>query len=89
MKNILVVEDDRSLRHIIKEALNKSDFHIELAVDGVKAFEKITKNKFNISYKVANPNETQTICSNIDLLKKLLQIDIEKKEINDLISDYL
>ena len=48
MKNILVVEDDRSLRHIIKEALSKSDFNIDLAVDGVKAFEKIIENDFDL-----------------------------------------
>ena len=48
MKNILIVEDDRSLRHIIKEALNKSDFHIELAVDGIKAYEKIIEADFDL-----------------------------------------
>ena len=48
MKNILVVEDDRSLRHIIKEALSNSDFNIDLAVDGVKAFEKIIENDFDL-----------------------------------------
>ena len=48
MRNILVVEDDRSLRHIIKEALSSSDFHIELAVDGVKALEKIKEADFEL-----------------------------------------
>ena len=56
MKNILVVEDDRSLRHIIKEALSKSDFNIDLAVDGVKAFEKIIENDFKNSKSVISKN---------------------------------
>ena len=55
----------------------------------VRAFEKKIKQKFRISYKITNPYETKTICSNISLLSKLLKIDIEKKGINDLIKDYL
>ena len=55
----------------------------------IRAFEKIIKRKFSISYKITNPNETHTICSNIYLLKKLLRINIEKKKINDLIKNYL
>jgi len=55
----------------------------------VKAFEKKIKRKFYISYKITNYNETQTICANIDLLKKLLKINIERKRLNDLIEDYV
>tara|TARA_B100001996_G_C18643391_1_gene586468 strand:+ start:313 stop:1278 length:966 start_codon:yes stop_codon:yes gene_type:complete len=55
----------------------------------VKAFERKIKKRFKISYKITNPNETQTICANIGLLKKLFKINIEKKQINDLIADYL
>tara|TARA_Y100000590_G_scaffold455905_1_gene605408 strand:- start:155 stop:1117 length:963 start_codon:yes stop_codon:yes gene_type:complete len=55
----------------------------------VRAFEKKIKRKFSISYKVTNFNETETICSNIVSLKKSLKINIEKKEIKDLIKDYL
>jgi len=55
----------------------------------VKAFEKKIKRKFQISYKLINSNETQTICADIGLLKSLFKINIEKKEINSLIKDYL
>ena len=48
MNKILVVEDDRSLRHIIKEALNNSGLNIELAVDGVKALEKIKESDYQL-----------------------------------------
>tara|TARA_Y100000590_G_scaffold390734_1_gene466782 strand:+ start:2356 stop:3312 length:957 start_codon:yes stop_codon:yes gene_type:complete len=55
----------------------------------VKAFEKNIKNKFKVSYRVTNTDETKTICANINLLKNLLKINIEKKKINDLVKDYL
>jgi UDP-glucose 4-epimerase len=55
----------------------------------IREFEKSINQKFKISYKKNNLNETQTICSNINLLKKLLKINIEKNRIKDLISDYL
>ena len=55
----------------------------------VRKFEKSINQKFKISYKNNNLNETQTICSNINLLKKLLKIDIKKNRINDFIKDYL
>ena len=49
----------------------------------------IIKRKFRISYKLMNPNETQTICAIIGLLKSLFKINLEKKEINSLIKDFL
>ena len=55
----------------------------------VRAFEKKIRKKFRISYKLMNPNETQTICANIGLLKSLFKINLEKKGINSLIKDYL
>ena len=55
----------------------------------VRAFEKKIKRKFRISYKVTNSKETETICSNMARLNRLLKIRIKKKTINDLIKDYL
>ena len=55
----------------------------------IRAFEEKMKKKFFISYKITNSDETETICSNIVFLRKLLKIDIEKKGINDLIKNYL
>ena len=61
--------------------------HSVLAV--IKTFEKKIKKKFRISYKITNPNETRTICSDISLVRKLLKMNIKRKNINDLIKDYL
>ena len=55
----------------------------------VRAFEKKINRRFNISYKITNLDETQTICADISLLKNILKTNIEKKKINDLIKDYL
>lgn len=48
MKHILIVDDDRSIRHILKEALNGDDFKVEIAIDGSKALEKIKQSEFNL-----------------------------------------
>ena len=58
-------------------------------LDVIRAFEKRLKRRFRITNKLVNPDETQTICANIDLLKSLFKINIEKKKINSLIKDYL
>jgi UDP-glucose 4-epimerase len=55
----------------------------------VRAFEKKINRRFNISYKITNLDETQTICADINLLKNILKTNIEKTKINDLIKDYL
>ena len=55
----------------------------------IGAFEKKIKQRFRISYKRTNADETQTICANTSLLRKLFKINIKKKKINDLVKDYL
>ena len=54
----------------------------------VKKFEKVMKKKFKITYKVTNSDETQTICSDMSLLKKTLKINISKNKISDFVKDY-
>jgi UDP-glucose 4-epimerase len=54
----------------------------------IREFEKKLKKKFKLTYKIKNTDETQTICADINSLKKLLKIDIEKKNINDLLKEY-
>ena len=46
------------------------------------------KKKFKITYKVTNSDETQTICSDMSLLKKTLKINISKNKISDFVKDY-
>lgn len=41
LKNILVVEDDATLRTVIEEKLTKSGYAVELAVDGQDAMDKL------------------------------------------------
>ena len=55
----------------------------------IKEFEKLTKKKFKISYKITNSDETQTICSNINLLNKLLKMNIKRKKIQDYVKEYI
>ena len=55
----------------------------------IRAFEKRIRKKFRISYKITNSDETETICSNVSFLRKLLKIDIKKKSLNNLIENYL
>ena len=55
----------------------------------VKAFENKTKRKFKITYKITNPDETKTICANVNRLNSLLKMRIENKEMISLIKEYL
>ena len=55
----------------------------------ISAFEKFVNRKFKISYKITNIDETQTICSDIGSLRRLLKMDIKKNKIYDLVRDYL
>ena len=55
----------------------------------IREFEKKTKKKFIISYKITNTDETKTICADTSLLRNLFKINIEKKKLRDLVKDYL
>ena len=55
----------------------------------VKEFEKRINRKFAITYKMINSNETKTICADISSLKSLFKMDIQKKNLSDLVDDYL
>ena len=54
----------------------------------VKEFEKRIKRKFAITYKITNSDETKTICADINLLKNLFKINIQKKNLGNLVDDY-
>jgi len=55
----------------------------------VKNFEKLINKKFKITYKITNPDETHTICSNNSKLKEIIKLPIKKNKIRDYIKDYL
>ena len=46
MKNILIVDDDRSIRHILKEALSSEKFNTDIVQDAESAIKLIEKNLF-------------------------------------------
>ena len=54
----------------------------------VKEFEKKIKRKFAITYKITNSGETTTICADINLLKNLFKVNIQKKNLGNLVDDY-
>ncbi len=43
-RNILVVDDEKEVRDLLKEFLEEKEFTVSLAEDGVKAMESIQKN---------------------------------------------
>ena len=55
----------------------------------IRKVEKLINKKFKISYKRKNPDETETICSNTDKLKKLIKLEFKKNTLKDYIKDYL
>ncbi len=48
MKNILVAEDDRSLREGLVQAMNRSGYKVQVAQSGREAMEKIEKQVFDL-----------------------------------------
>ena len=48
MKNILIVDDDRSIRHILKEALAGEKFKTDIVQDAESAIKLIEKNPIDL-----------------------------------------
>ena len=48
MKNILIVDDDRSIRHILKEALSGKKFNTDIVQDAESAIKLIEKNSIDL-----------------------------------------
>ncbi len=48
MEQILVVEDDRAIRHLVTEILKGVGYTVDTAVDGIEAIEKVKKGKFDL-----------------------------------------
>ncbi len=48
MKNILVAEDDRTLREGLVEAMSRGGFKVHVALSGREALEKIEKQVFDL-----------------------------------------
>lgn len=48
MKQVLVVDDDRSLRHVLERLLATAGFGVASAADGVEALERLKRKKFDL-----------------------------------------
>ena len=48
MEQILIVEDDRAIRHLVTEVLRGAGFAVESAADGVEALQKVDKQRFDL-----------------------------------------
>ncbi|MGE5325544.1 MAG: response regulator [Deltaproteobacteria bacterium] len=48
MEQILIVEDDRAIRHLVTEVLKSAGYAVESAADGVEALQKVGKEKFDL-----------------------------------------
>lgn len=71
MKNILIVDDDRSIRHILKDALKGNKYQIAIATDGPKALEIIENDRFDLVITdLMMPN-----MSGIEMMNAALKLD--------------
>jgi len=69
--NILVVDDERSISHLLKKVLKKLNFHCQSAIDGRHALEMISEQKFDLVISdIDMPG-----MNGIELSKKILEID--------------
>jgi DNA-binding NtrC family response regulator len=66
MKNILVAEDDRSLREGLVEAMNRSGYKVHVALTGKDALEKIEKQVFDVVIAGVRMGDT----NGLDILRK-------------------
>jgi CheY-like chemotaxis protein len=48
MEQILVVEDDRTIRHLVTELLKSAGYDVQTAADGIEAIEKVKQGKFDL-----------------------------------------
>ena len=66
-RKVLVVDDELSIRTILKQILEKNNFEADTAVDGVQALEKLKAGPFDIVISDINmPN-----MDGVALLKKI------------------
>ena len=48
MKNILIVDDEKNIRQVVREYCEFSGFHCEEACDGMEAIDKARKNDYDV-----------------------------------------
>jgi DNA-binding NtrC family response regulator len=47
-KKVLVVDDDKIIVKLVKEILEEEGFEVDTATDGLRGFEKIKKNSYDV-----------------------------------------
>jgi DNA-binding response OmpR family regulator len=74
---ILIVDDEETLRQLIKHELAEQGFHVDDAPDGEKALEKLSGDRFNlVILDIRMPG-----ISGLDVLKKIREENLADKVI--------
>lgn len=76
MPNILIIDDEPSIRRTLKDILEYENFDIDEATDGVEGLEKIRKNDYNLvlcDIKMPRMDGLEVL-SNIQLIKPDLSV---------------
>lgn len=67
MERVLVADDEESIRFVLKKAMEKKGYSVELAEDGIQALEKIKEERYSLIFMdIMMPGE-----SGLDILTKV------------------
>lgn len=76
-KKILVVDDDKIIVKLVKEILEEEGFEVDTATDGLKGFEKIKKNTYDVI--VSNQDMPRMKGHELYMEVKKLSLDLSKR----------
>jgi CheY-like chemotaxis protein len=48
MSNILIIDDERSIRNVLKDILSNEGYKMDEAADGEEGFKKFTSNNYDL-----------------------------------------
>ncbi|MBM2838765.1 MAG: two component, sigma54 specific, transcriptional regulator, Fis family, partial [Deltaproteobacteria bacterium] len=67
MERILIADDEESIRFVLRKAMEKRGYSVELAEDGIQALEKIKGERYSLIFMdIMMPGE-----SGLDILTKV------------------
>jgi DNA-binding response OmpR family regulator len=76
-KKILVVDDDKIIVKLVKEILEEEGFEVDTATDGLKGFEKIKKNTYDVI--VSNQDMPRMKGHELYMEVRKLSLDLSKR----------
>lgn len=74
MANILVIDDETSMRHMIRDVLETQGHTIEVASNGEEGYNRYDENK---NYDLVITDLVMPVCTGLDLIAKLREKDPE------------